>query len=79
GTLIDISDLGELKALFIMNGWTFKTAVSMMIFTLFHWPCATTLMTVKKETGNIGYTALSAVLPTFFGMLFCIIFNLIMN
>lgn len=77
GTLIDISDLSELRTLFISNGWTVQTALSMMIFSLFHWPCSTTLMTIKKETGSFAYTALAFLLPTVFGMLICFIMNLI--
>lgn len=78
GTLTDISDLSALRELFIMNGWTLKTALSMLIFTLFHWPCATTLMTVKKETGKLSYTFLSALLPTALGILFCMLINLVL-
>lgn len=78
GTLTDISDLSALRELFIMNGWTLKTALSMLIFTLFHWPCATTLMTVKKETGKLSYTFLSALLPTLFGALLCMLINLVL-
>ncbi len=77
GTLVNISDTDILRELFISNGWTAKTAISMMIFSLFHWPCSTTLMTIKKETGSIGYTALAFALPALCGVLFCIIFNLI--
>ena len=78
GTLTDISDLSALREFFIMNGWTLKTALSMLIFTLFHWPCATTLMTVKKETGKLSYTFLSALLPTLFGALLCMLINLVL-
>lgn len=77
GTLIDIADLSELRTLFISNGWTVQTALSMMIFSLFHWPCSTTLMTIKKETGSFAYTALAFLLPTVCGMLICFIMNLI--
>lgn len=54
------------------NGWTVETALCTMVFFLMHWPCATTLLTVKKETGSLGWTALSALLPTAFGCLFCL-------
>jgi ferrous iron transport protein B len=36
-----------------------------------HWPCSTTLITIKKETGSLGYTLLAALLPTVFGLFFC--------
>ena len=47
----------QLKNLLTANGWTWITAVSMMLFSLMHWPCSTTMMTIKKETGKsfIGY------------------------
>jgi len=75
GTVTDVTALTEIKALFIQNGWTWMTAVSMIIFTLFHWPCSTTLITVKKETGSIKWTLLAALLPTAVGMICCILFT----
>ena len=75
GTVTDISALSEIKALFIQNGWTWTTAVSMIIFTLFHWPCSTTLITVKKETGSIKWTLLAALLPTCMGLICCTVFT----
>ena len=61
---------------FAANGWTWTTAVSVIIFALCHWPCATTLWTVKKETGSLKWTALSAILPTAVGVTLCFLFNL---
>ncbi len=75
GTLIEYGSLHELKALLINNGWTYTTAISMMLFCLFHWPCATTCLTIKHETGSMKWTILSAVLPTVVGLLMCFIFN----
>ena len=74
GTIIEASSLMELGALFTANGWTWITAVSVIIFSLFHWPCSTTLMTVKKETGSLKWTLVAALLPTVVGILACIIF-----
>lgn len=79
GTLNDISEISALRELFILNGWTWKTAVSMLIFTMFHWPCSTTIMTVKKETGSLKYTLLSVLLPSLCGIILCFLFNLIVN
>ncbi|MBE6631408.1 MAG: ferrous iron transport protein B [Ruminococcaceae bacterium] len=78
GTITDISDLGALRALFVSNGWTYKTALSMICFSLFHWPCSTTLMTIKKETGGIKYTLLAFALPTVCGVLICMILNFLL-
>lgn len=77
GSLVELTDTGVLKELLISNGWTVKTAVCFMIFTLFHFPCATTCMTVKKETGSMKWTVLSFILPTLTGMAVCAAINLI--
>jgi len=73
GSLSEMSSLSEMKTLFIDNGWTYLTAVNVMIFTLFHFPCSTTLLTIKKETGSLKYTLLSAALPTVIGILLCML------
>lgn len=75
GSLIEISDTIQLQALLADNGWTIKTALCMMTFTMFHFPCATTCMTIKKETGSLKWTALSFALPTITGILICMIIN----
>ncbi|MBQ8537954.1 MAG: ferrous iron transport protein B [Clostridia bacterium] len=76
GTLVD-ADLTAMKALLLENGWTWVTALCMMIFSLFHWPCSTTLLTIRKETQSWKWTALAALLPTLIGMVLCIIINLL--
>lgn len=58
-------------ALFTANGWTAWTAVCVVIFALLHWPCSTSLLTVRKETGSWRWTALAAALPTAFGIAIC--------
>ncbi len=77
GALTDYSSLGELKDLFIANGWTATTAICTMLFSLFHWPCATTLMTVKKETASIKWTLAAAIIPTLLGIMLCMAVNFI--
>ncbi len=77
GTLTDISDLSIIRQILIDNGWTTVTAVCTIVFSLMHWPCSTALITVKKETGSYKWMAVSAVLPTVFGALLCLIINLI--
>lgn len=76
GSLVEMSDNTELWAVLVANGWTVKTAVCMLIFTVFHFPCATTCMTIKKETGSMKWTLLSIALPTAIGIALCIIINL---
>ena len=73
GSLSEISDLVALKTLLTANGWTLSTALCTVAFSLFHWPCSTTLLTVKKETGSLKYTLLAAVLPTAVGLVVCFI------
>ena len=77
GSLTDYSSLAELRAVLLSNGWSGVTAMCMLLFTLLHWPCATTLMTVRKETGSARYTLLAAALPTAFGIVLCAGVNLI--
>lgn len=71
--------LDGMKALFEANGWSAVTAVCVCLFTLFHFPCATTLMTVKKETASVKYTLLAAVLPTVLGIIVCFAVNGLWN
>jgi ferrous iron transport protein B len=68
-----MGSIAAMRAVFLENGWTPLTALCTAIFFLFHWPCSTTLLTVKKETGSWGYTALAAALPTVIGMLLCML------
>lgn len=75
GSLVEMSDTVQLHALLAENGWNITTAICMMIFTLFHFPCATTCMTIKKETGSLKWTALSFALPTVTGIVLCMIVN----
>ena len=71
GGLGDASGLGEIHALLLQHGWTGLTALCSVIFTVLHWPCSTTLLTVKKETGSWKWTALAAAGPTVLGLLLC--------
>ena len=71
-TPVAVTDYATLHAVLIENGWTWVTAVCTLIFTLFHWPCSTTVLTVKKETGSFKWTLLSVLIPTVCGMLLCI-------
>ena len=70
---------GALRELLTANGWTCHTAVCMLIFTMFHWPCSTTLISIKKETGSFAKTALAAALPTAVGIILCFIYTCIVR
>ena len=73
GTISDSISLNEMKELFLANGWTTLTAINTILFSLFHWPCSTTLLTVKKETGSIKWTFFALLIPTVFGIVVCMI------
>lgn len=74
GSVGELESIQEMKELFVANGWSWITAGSMILFTLFHWPCSTTLMTVKKETGSLKWTLIAMLVPTVLGVLVCILF-----
>ena len=71
GTLVSMEDSASLYNLLTAHGWTVKTAVCMAVFSLFHWPCATTCLTIKKETGSLKWTAVSILLPAAAGCILC--------
>ena len=79
GYLTDMNDLTALKDLFVQNGWTVLTAVCVMLFSLMHWPCLTTILTIKKETGSLKWTMLSVLIPTIVGFTICFLVTLIYN
>ncbi len=79
GYLTDIDNLTVLKDLFVQNGWTNLTAICTIIFSLMHWPCLTTVLTIKKETGSLKWTLLSIIIPTITGILLCFLTTLVYN
>ncbi|MGN1102709.1 MAG: nucleoside recognition domain-containing protein, partial [Huintestinicola sp.] len=76
GTLVEYENLDSLREILVSNGWTPVTAVCMLIFTLCHFPCSTSMLTIKKETGSLKWTAAAFVLPTVTGLVLCFIANL---
>lgn len=70
-SITDFKSLSSLHTLLLGQGWTVSTAVSMLILCVLHWPCATTLLTIKKETHSLKWTALAFLLPTCMGFLLC--------
>lgn len=79
GNLIEFNNLLDLKTLLVDNGWTFITAICFIIFSLMHFPCSTTCLTIKKETGSIKWTLISILIPTIIGIILCFSVNLIFN
>ena len=79
GNISDISSVSLIGEILISNGWTIKTALCTIIFSLFHWPCSTTVLTIKKETGSFLWTLFAIFYPTLLGAVCCVFINLIFN
>lgn len=75
GTLVDAGNLNLLGNVLANNGWTWVTAVCVLLFSLMHWPCSTTCLSIKKETGSFKWTLLAFLLPTAAGMICCFAFS----
>ncbi len=76
GSLTDYVGLAELHGLLTAHGWTAATAVCVLVFTMFHFPCGTTCFTIWKETKSVKWTALAVLLPTAVGIALCILIHL---
>lgn len=72
-TMLELSNLAELKELLVANGWTILTAINVMTLCLMHFPCGTTLWTIKKETKSIKWTVLAFLIPTIVGISICFV------
>ncbi len=73
GSLTDYASLAELHTLLAANGWTAATALCALLFTLFHFPCGTTCLTIWRETRSAKWTVLAVVLPTAVGVGLCVL------
>ena len=78
-SLVNIEDNFSIGQILIQNSWNILTAINVMIFTCLHFPCATTLLTIKKETGSLKWTALSFLLPTICGIIICLFTTFVYN
>ncbi len=74
GNILELNSMSQLKNLLISHGWTWVTAMSTMLLCLMHWPCGTTCLTIKKESGSWKWTAVSFLVPTLTGFVICFIF-----
>lgn len=79
GNLVNIEDTVQIGQILIHNGWNMLTAINVMLFTILHFPCTTTLLTIKKETGSWKWTALSFAIPTVCGVVLCMCTTLAYN
>ena len=67
GVMFELESQADTLALFQAGGWTLLTAVNLMLFSLIHNPCSTTIYTIYKETGSAKWTTVSALLPVILG------------
>ena len=77
--LTEAGAITEVGAILTANGWSIKTALCFLIFSMAHFPCSTTLISVKKETGSTRWMLIAAALPTLFGAFACMLVNLIFS
>jgi ferrous iron transport protein B len=73
GNMLELDNLGQLRELLVSHGWTWLTAVCTMLFSLMHWPCGTTFLTIRKESGSLKWTLMSFLIPTMTGIIICFI------
>jgi len=71
GSLQELGALSDIRLLLVQNGWTGVTALCVLLFTLLHWPCSTTLLTIRREAGSWKWAGLAALIPTIGGMAVC--------
>ena len=71
GAMVEFQSLDALRNVLVSNGWNMLTALNTMLFSLLHWPCSTTLWTIKKETGSLKWTFLAFIIPTTIALLIC--------
>ena len=77
GSLIEYESIESLRQILIVNGWTTLTAINFLLLCLCHFPCATTLLTIKKETQSTFYAILAFLIPTLIGIGLCFLATLI--
>ncbi len=79
GALVNIEDTVQIGQILIQNGWNMLTAMNVMLFTVLHFPCTTTLLTIKKETGSWKWSGLAFVIPTVCGVFLCMCTTFVYN
>lgn len=77
--MVDLEDTMAISEILKANGWNILTAINMMLITLMHFPCATTLMTIKKETKSLKWTVLAFIIPTVCGIVVCMLTTVVYN
>ena len=77
GSMIEFESIASLRTILLEHNWTYLTALNTMLFSLLHWPCATTLLTIKKETGSLKWTGLAALIPTVIAIAVCFLTTIV--
>jgi ferrous iron transport protein B len=72
GVMFELESGSQMMQLFSASGWTLLTAVNLMLFSLLHNPCSTTIYTIRKETGSRKWATLATLIPL--GMGFAVTF-----
>lgn len=73
GSMVELEQLSDLKLIFVAHGWTWLTGICVMLFSLMHFPCGTTLWTIRKETQSLKWTLASFAIPTVAGIIVCFV------
>jgi ferrous iron transport protein B len=73
GSMLELDSLSQLRELLVSHGWTWLTALCVMLFSLMHWPCGTTILTIKRESQSWKWTFVSFIVPTVTGIVICFI------
>lgn len=71
GAMVEPQSYTALHQILLAHGWTWQTAAAVLLFSLFHWPCSTTCLTIRRETASLSWTVLAFALPTVTGLLLC--------
>jgi len=73
GSMLELESLEDMRQLFVSHGWTWLTGVCVMLFSLMHFPCGTTLWTIRKETQSLKWTLAAFAIPTAAGIVICFV------
>ncbi len=77
GVLSSYESLDKLREVLILNNWSIKTAICFIVMVISHYPCLTTIMTIKKETKSMFYTIMAVFIPLIIGLGLCFLINLL--
>ena len=69
GVMFELDSAEATGELLKAGGWTLLTAINLMLFSLLHNPCSTTIYTIYKETGSVKWTTIASVLPVIIGFI----------